>query len=103
MMDPLKNLFLAAVGGTTLTYEKADETLKQLVEKGKLSVADGQSLSEDLKRRVKGEDKASDPVFEDTIAENTQLIQRNLEALAERVNKLQTEIDQLKGTTDSDQ
>lgn len=102
-MDPLKNLFLAAVGGTTLTYEKADETLKQLVEKGKLSVADGQSLSEDLKRRVKGEDKALDPVFEDTIAENTQLIQRNLEALAERVNKLQTEIDQLKGTTDSDQ
>lgn len=97
-MDALKNLFLAAVGGTTLTYEKADETLKQLVEKGKLSVAEGQALGEDLKRRVKGENHSIDATVEETLVENTQLMQRNFEALSARVDELTAEVENLKAT-----
>lgn len=99
-MDALKNLFLAAIGGTTLSYEKAEEILKQLVDKGKLSVTEGQALGQDLKRRVKGENRAHDATLETAIAENTQLMQRNLEALTARVDVLAAEIEALKASAD---
>lgn len=95
-MNPIKNLFLAAVGGTRLTYEKADEVLKSLIEKGQISVAEGKSLSEDIQRVAKGHAKgskgsnASDPL--------DQTLSERILALQTQVENLTQEVQSLKGT-----
>lgn len=82
MEKNLKKLFLAAVGGTALTYEKSNEILDQMIEKGKLSVSEGKELTEDLKRTFKRE--TADVVSPE----------QNL-ALAEDVSSLREEVKQL--------
>lgn len=89
-MNPIKNLFLAAVGGTRLTYEKADEVLKSLIEKGQISVAEGKSLSEDIQRVAKGHAKGSDPL--------DQTLSERILALQTQVENLTQEVQSLKGT-----
>lgn len=56
MDDLLKKVFFAGVGTIALTYEKANELVKDLVEKGKITVEQGQQLNEELKRVVKDND-----------------------------------------------
>ncbi|SFC68222.1 phasin family protein [Clostridium uliginosum] len=53
MIKEAKNLFVAMVGATTMTYEKANEVINNLVEKGKVTIEEGKELSEELKREVK--------------------------------------------------
>ncbi|WP_315079161.1 phasin family protein [uncultured Clostridium sp.] len=53
MIKEAKNLFVAMVGATTMTYEKANEIVSTLVEKGKVTIEEGKELSEELKREVK--------------------------------------------------
>lgn len=89
-MNPIKNLFLAAVGGTLLTYEKADEVLKSLIEKGQISVAEGKSLSEDIQRVAKGHAKdsnASDPL-DQTLTDRILALQTQVESLTQEVQSL---------------
>ncbi|MBU5312715.1 hypothetical protein KQI38_11785 [Tissierella carlieri] len=50
MEDMLKKVFLAGIGTLALTYEKADEMVGTLVEKGKITVDQGKELNEELKR-----------------------------------------------------
>lgn len=88
-MDAIKNLFLAAVGGSRLTYEKAEESLKVLIEKGQLSVDEGKVLSEEIKRVTKNVNggQANDPL-EATLSERILALQTQVEALTEEVSKL---------------
>ncbi|OYQ67896.1 hypothetical protein [Aerococcus sp. 1KP-2016] len=88
-MDTIKNLFLAAVGGTRLSYEKAEETLKTLIEKGQISVTEGKVLSEDIKRVVQGDNgvRTEDPL-DKTLSERILNLQTQVEALTEEVSKL---------------
>lgn len=51
----LKDLFLAVVGGTAMTYDRAQEVVDQMIERGKVSVKEGKELTEDLKRTIKRE------------------------------------------------
>ncbi|MGK9325287.1 hypothetical protein [Aerococcus urinaeequi] len=92
-MNPIKNLFLAAVGGTRLTYEKADEVLKSLIEKGQISVAEGKSLSEDIQRVAKGHAKGSNA--SDSL---DQTLSERILALQTQVENLTQEVQSLKGT-----
>jgi polyhydroxyalkanoate synthesis regulator phasin len=52
MEDLLKKVFLAGVGSLALTYEKTNDLVKELVEKGKITVDQGKQLNEELKRVV---------------------------------------------------
>lgn len=52
MEDMFKKVFLAGIGTLTLTYEKANEVVNNLVEKGKITVEQGKELNEELKRVV---------------------------------------------------
>lgn len=52
MDDLLKNVFLAGVGTMALTYEKTNDLVKDLVEKGKITVDQGKELNQELKRVV---------------------------------------------------
>lgn len=52
MEDMLKKVFLAGIGTLALTYEKANEMVGTLVEKGKITVDQGKELNEELKRII---------------------------------------------------
>ncbi|UUX34360.1 hypothetical protein [Fundicoccus culcitae] len=56
----IKNIFLAAVGGTALSYEKAEDLVNKMIEKGQVTVKEGKELTEDLTRTIKGEHKVSE-------------------------------------------
>ena len=53
MIDEIKNVLLAGIGTAAYTYEKASETIENLVKKGQLTVEQGKELSEELKKNVK--------------------------------------------------
>lgn len=50
--DGLKNLLLIGIGAAATTAEKADGLVKDLVEKGELTVQQGKMLNEELKHKV---------------------------------------------------
>ena len=52
MEDMLKKVFLAGIGTLALTYEKANEMVGTLVEKGKITVDQGKELNEELTRVI---------------------------------------------------
>lgn len=50
MEDLFKKIFLAGIGTLSLTYEKANALVKELVQKGQITVDQGRQLNEELKR-----------------------------------------------------
>lgn len=56
-MEELKKVLLAGIGLTSMTLEKADAFVKELVEKGRLTVDEGKELQSELKRRSEDEVK----------------------------------------------
>lgn len=83
MDDLLKNIFLAGVGTMALTYEKTNDLVKDLVEKGKISVDQGKELNQELKRVIKDQ---TDP--ESTIdfatKEDIQNLNKRIDQLEEK-------------------
>ncbi len=43
LIKEARNLFIAMVGATTMTYEKANEVVNTLVEKGKVTIEEGRT------------------------------------------------------------
>ncbi len=60
MEDVLKKVFLAGIGTLALTYEKANEMVETLLEKGKITLEQGKELNEELKRFVNKETVKND-------------------------------------------
>lgn len=58
MMDELKKVLLAGIGLTSMTIDKADYFVKELVEKGRLTIDEGKELQQELKRKSEGEAQA---------------------------------------------
>ena len=54
-MNDLKKVLLAGIGLTAMTVDKADSFVKELVEKGRLTVEEGKELELELKRQSKEE------------------------------------------------
>ena len=50
-MNDLKKVLLAGIGLTAMTVDKADSFVKELVEKGRLTVEEGKELEQELKRQ----------------------------------------------------
>ena len=94
MEDLLKKVFFAGVGSMALTYEKANELVKNLVEKGKITVEQGKQLNEELKRVVV--DNKSNSQTAQNIEDNIKnyLSSLNL-ATKEDIDNLNKRIDEL--------
>lgn len=60
MEDMLKKIFLAGIGTLALTYEKSNEMVQTLVEKGKITVDQGKELNEELKRVINNKENTKD-------------------------------------------
>ena len=54
-MDELKKVLLAGIGLTSMTLEKADEFVKEKIQKGRITVEEGKELQSELKRKGKSE------------------------------------------------
>ena len=54
-MKKKKKVLLAGIGLTAMTVDKADSFVKELVEKGRLTVEEGKELEQELKRQSKEE------------------------------------------------
>lgn len=62
--DGLRTLLLAGVGAAALTVDKSQEILKDLVDRGELTVEQGKALNQELKHRMRdtvAEKKADAP------------------------------------------
>ena len=87
-MEELKNVLLAGIGLTSMTLKKADAFVKELVEKGRLTVDEGKELQSELKR--KSEDEAQE--FLSQLDAKTKNVQY---ATKEDVSRLEDKIDAL--------
>lgn len=96
-MEEMRKLLLSTVGAAAISIEKADAMLQELIEKGKLSVKEGKELREELLRKKK--DHESDPVKKSELHEILDTLHyagaREVEALEERVRKLEERLDAL--------
>ena len=70
-MDELKKVLLAGIGLTSMTLEKADAFVKEMVAKGRLTVEEGKELQSELKR--KGQEEVRDVL--DKVNLQTQKVQ----------------------------
>jgi len=93
-MEELKNLLLATVGAATISIEKIDSTLSDLIERGKLTVKEGKELREELiKRNTKKEDEVLTRENLYTMIDSLNLVsRRDLELLEEKVKLLEERI-----------
>ena len=51
-MEELKKIFLAGVGLTSTSVEKAEKLINEMVEKGRVTVQEGKELKNELTRKV---------------------------------------------------
>lgn len=57
-MDMLEKMFMLGLGVLSLTKEKIDETVEELVERGKVTRSEGSKLAEQIAARGKQEKEA---------------------------------------------
>ncbi|WP_074485034.1 phasin family protein [Streptococcus henryi] len=87
-MDELKKVLLAGIGLTSMTIDKADDFVKELVEKGRLTIDEGKELQQELKRKSEGEAQA----ILNKVNEKTQNVQY---ATKEDMARLEDKLDKL--------
>ena len=94
MEDLFKKVFFDGIGTLALTYEKANELVKDLVEKGKITVDQGKQLNEELKRVVKDNDPNAQNIANIEMNIKTYLDGLNL-ATKEDIDNINKRIDEL--------
>jgi len=102
MENPLKQFLYAGMGLASLTTEKVQSTLDELVEKGKISDSEAKKVAEDVIANLNGkredfEDKLGDIVG--NVAEKLNYVKReDYENLQKRVKDLESELAKSKAT-----
>ena len=91
----LKNLFLAFVGGSTMTFERGQDLVNEMIDKGKVSVQEGKELTEDLKRTVRRQDDRAkiDPEQETELMRQLLNLRHDVDHLMDKVEFLEKRID----------
>lgn len=94
MEELLKKVFFAGVGAMALTYEKANELVSDLVQKGKITVEQGKQLNEELKRVVDNKKSSAQNIAESETNIKDYLANLNL-ATKTDIDNLNKRIDEL--------
>ncbi|MDB6354399.1 MULTISPECIES: phasin family protein [Trichococcus] len=90
-MDELKKIFLAGVGITSTSIEKAEKLINEMVEKGRVTVQEGKELQTELTRKASG-------IVPATKAELDNLPfakKEDVEALEAKMDAINAKLDQL--------
>lgn len=93
MIEAFKNTVLAGLGAATVTKERTEALLKELVEKGKISSQEAKELAESYSDKGKAEfEKLQNEVsnfFDTGLKQAHVATQKELNALTERVEALE--------------
>lgn len=97
MMDEAKKVLLAAIGGASLTYEKAQETIEALEKKGKLSVDEGKRLKEELVQRKNDgkKERVTHEELEEKLVEMGAIHRKDMDELEQKIESLTQKIEEL--------
>lgn len=90
-MEELKKIFLAGVGLTSTSVEKAEKLINEMVEKGRVTVQEGKDLQSELKRKIT--DKR--PVQKDELDNLDYASKEEVAALEVKLDELGKKLDQL--------
>ncbi|MGB4440232.1 MAG: hypothetical protein WBJ13_13650 [Sedimentibacter sp.] len=63
----LKNILLAGIGSMAYSYEKSADIIKNLIEKGEITVNQGMELNEELKRKKNSEKNTNESGYTITL------------------------------------
>lgn len=102
-MNELKKLILASIGGASMTYDKAEETINKLSTRGQITVEEGKKLSEELIRRGKGktqEDSINKDELQEMLLQMNVAQRKDIEDLELKVAELNRQIDELVAKND---
>lgn len=95
MEDLLKKIFFAGVGSLALTYDKASDLVKDMVERGQITVEQGKKLNEELKRVVEDNKPSAQNISEvennikNYINSLNLATKEDLDVLSDRIEKLE--------------
>ena len=90
-MEELKKIFLAGVGLTSTSVERAEKLINEMVEKGRVTVQEGKDLQSELKRKIT--DKR--PVQKDELDHLDYASKEEVAALEVKLDELGKKLDQL--------
>ena len=93
-MDELKKVLLAGIGLTAMTYDKAEKIVKELMDKGRLTLDEGKELQSELKRGSQeeakdllGQIKEKSQSLQYATKEDLQRLEGKLDALLEQLSQ----------------
>ena len=93
-MDELKKVLLAGIGLTAMTYDKAEKFVKELMDKGHLTLDEGKELQSELKRKSQaeaegllGQIKEKSQSLQYATKEDLQRLEGKLDALLEQLSQ----------------
>ena len=93
-MDELKKVLMAGIGLTAMTYDKAEKIVKELMDKGRLTLDEGKELQSELKRRSQeeakdllGQIKEKSQSLQYATKEDLQRLEGKLDALLEELKQ----------------
>ncbi|MGJ0847909.1 Polyhydroxyalkanoate synthesis regulator phasin [Tissierella praeacuta DSM 18095] len=89
MEEILKKVFLAGIGTLALTYEKANEVVEAMVEKGKITMEQGKELNEELKRAINKKEGTTNSELKDILKELNLATKDDIANLESRINNLE--------------
>ncbi|GAA0480365.1 hypothetical protein IRB23SM22_10210 [Alkalibacterium sp. s-m-22] len=93
MMDDIKKALLVGVGSTAIALEKAVEQVDKLVSRGKLTVAEGKKLTEELIQRKNKEVSMEEKETLEAILLEMNVAQRkDIEDLEAKVEELERKL-----------
>jgi polyhydroxyalkanoate synthesis regulator phasin len=102
MIDAIKKTLLAGVGAAVITKEKAEAALNDLVKQGKISTADARIIAEKIAEQGRREFEDLSGRLNEKIREvlhhSDQKMQSRLDALEDRVRKLEEKTADAPGT-----
>ena len=93
-MHELKKVLLAGIGLTAMTDDKAEKFVKELMDKGRLTLDEGKELQSELKRRSQeeakdllGQIKEKSQSLQYATKEDLQRLEGKLDALLEELKQ----------------
>ncbi|WP_353894158.1 hypothetical protein PRVXH_000937 [Proteinivorax hydrogeniformans] len=99
-MGTLKKILLAGLGTATYTYEKANEMVDEMVDKGELTVQQGKELNQELKNKFSQKANQTSEEFVELNTVKALIDKLNL-AKKEDIERLEARIEKLEGEEDT--
>jgi polyhydroxyalkanoate synthesis regulator phasin len=100
LLDALRKVLLAGIGGVAMAQDELEKFLHKLVERGEIAEKDARKLIDEVVSRRKEEAKKAeveiDKRIEDIMARMSVPTKADIDALSEKIVKLTEKVEQLK-------